>query len=238
MKLLQHGQNLWQLTRLTAFNSYLLREADGLTLIDTGLEKTGKDIFLAAEQIGLPIRRIALTHAHTDHVGSLDEVASQLPQAEVAFTERTAEFLQGKLELRPDEPQDKLRGGFVRRATRPTRYLVDGDHLGSLRVIDAPGHAPDQIVFWDERDGTLIAGDAFQTKAGTAVAGTMRWLFPFPALATWHPPTALATAKKLLAMEPNRLAVGHGRVIENPLAEMQAAIREAEAKHGVQTQAA
>jgi glyoxylase-like metal-dependent hydrolase (beta-lactamase superfamily II) len=57
--------------------------------------------------------------------------------------------------------------------------------LGSLRVIAAPGHTPDQIAFLDERDGTLIAGDAFQTAAGTAVAGVTRWLFPFPALATW-----------------------------------------------------
>lgn len=238
MQLLQHGQNLWQLTRLGAFNCYLVREDQGLTLVDTGLGGTQKDIMAAAQQIGLPITCITLTHAHGDHVGSLDEIAALLPDAEVAFTARTADFLQGKMELRPEEPQAKLRGSFVTRTTRPQRYLQVGDRFGSLQVIPAPGHTPDLIAFWDARDGTLLAGDAFQTKAGIAVAGVMRWLFPFPALATWHPPTALATARTLVELQPARLAVGHGPVLEEPVAAMQEAIHKAEAAHGVQNQAA
>lgn len=140
--------------------------------------------------------------------------------------------------MRPDEPQTELRGGFVTRDTPATRLLHPGDMVGSLRVIAAPGHTPDQIAFYDERDGTLLAGDAFQTQAGTAVAGVTRWLFPFPAMATWHLPTALETAVTLRALNPSRLAVGHGRVLANPAAEMDQAIREAEAKVYGQTQAA
>lgn len=238
MKLTQHGENLWQLTRLGAFNCYLVRADDGLTLIDTNLGGTEKDIMHAAQTIGLPITRIALTHAHGDHVGSLDAIAAQLPQAEVVMTPRTEAFLQGKLELLADEPQSKLRGSFVTRATRATHYLHAGDSLGALQVIAAPGHTPDLIAFFDTRDGTLIAGDAFQTKAGIAVAGVTRWLFPFPALATWHPPTALASARKLAALEPVRLAVGHGPVIDNPGGQMAQAIAQAEAAHGAQVQAA
>lgn len=230
MKLTQHGTNLWQLTRFTAFNNYLVREDDGLTLIDTNMGGSQKAILAAAETIDLPITRIALTHAHGDHAGSLDEVAALLPEAEVAFAPRTAEFLQGNLELRPVEPQAKLRGGFVERSTTATQLLKPGDRLGSLRVVAAPGHTPDQIAFLDERDGTLIAGDAFQTAAGTAVAGIKRWLFPFPAMATWHLPTALATAVSLQNLNPTRLAVGHGRVLENPADEIAQAIHEAEAK--------
>lgn len=238
MKLTQHGQHLWQLTRMTAFNCYLVREEDGLTLVDTNMGGTQKDILQAAQSIGLPIRRITLTHAHGDHAGSLDEVVAQLPDAEVAFTTRTAEFLQGELELRPDEPQAQLRGSFVRRTTQAERLLAPGDMLGSLRVLAAPGHTPDQIAFYDERDGTLIAGDAFQTKAGTAVSGITRWLFPFPGMATWHLPTALATAVSLRDLNPARMAVGHGAVLESPIAEMEKAIREAEAKVHAQAQTA
>lgn len=102
----------------------------------------------------------------------------------------------------------------------------------------APGHSPDQIAFYDERDGALIAGDAFQTQAGAAVSGITRWLFPFPAMATWHLPTALETAVTLRDLNPSRLAVGHGRVLENPAARMDAAIREAEEKVHAQTQTA
>jgi glyoxylase-like metal-dependent hydrolase (beta-lactamase superfamily II) len=238
MKLTQHGQNLWQLTRLVAFNCYLVNEDDGLTLIDTNIGGSGQAILQAAQTIGRPITRITLTHAHGDHAGSLDEVAALLPDAEVAFAPRTAEFLQGKLALRPDEPQVKLKGGFVNRDTQATRLLHPGDKLGSLRIIAAPGHSPDQIAFYDERDGALIAGDAFQTQAGTAVAGVTRWLFPFPAMATWHLPTALETAVTLRNLNPTRLAVGHGRVLENPAAQMDAAIRAAEAKTNGQTQTA
>lgn len=233
MKLSQHGQNLYQLTRLFAFNCYLVREADGLTLIDTNMAGSGKGIVQAAQSLGQPITRVTLTHAHGDHAGSLDEVAALLPGVEVALHPRTSQFLQGELTLQPDEPQTKLRGSFVTRSTAVTRLLQPGDQVGSLRVVAAPGHTPDQIAFFDERDGTLIAGDAYQTQAGTAVAGVSRWLFPFPAMATWHLPTALDTAVSLRALQPTRLAVGHGHVLENPLSQMDAAIEAAEAKvHG------
>ena len=238
MKITQHGPNLWKLTRLFAFNNYLVRETDGLTLIDTNMAGSADGIIRAAQSAGLPIVRIALTHAHGDHVGSLDEVAALLPEAEVAFSGRTAEFLQGKLALRPEEPQAKLRGSFVERSTQASRLLKPGDKLGSLRVVATPGHTPDHISFYDERDGTLIAGDAFQTQAGTAVAGITRWFFPFPAMATWHLPTALESAVTLRDLNPSRLAVGHGRVLENPAAQMDMAIREAEEKVHAQTQTA
>lgn len=230
MKLTQHGENLWQITRLTGFNSFLVREKDGLTVVDTNMSGTGKDIIRAAERVGLPITRITLTHAHADHAGSLDEVATQAPEAEVTFTARTASFLQGKVALLPDEPQVKIRGGFVRRETQATRLIGPDDSVGSLRVIPAPGHTPDHIAFYDERDGTLIAGDAFQTKGGIAVAGVVRWLFPFPGMAAWHLPTSLETAKQLRALNPVRMAVGHGNVLEKPAAQMDKAIQEAVAR--------
>ena len=238
MKLTQHGENLWQITRLTAFNSFLVREDDGLTVVDTNMSGTGKDILQAAESIGLPITRVSLTHAHADHAGSLDEITAQLPEAEVALTARTAEFLRGNLVLLPDEPQAKLRGSFVTRTTQATRLISPDDRLGSLRVIYAPGHTPDHIAFYDERDGTLIAGDAFQTRGGIAVAGITRWLFPFPGMASWHLPTALETAVALRGLDPARMAVGHGKVLKKPAAEMDKAIQEARARVHAQAQTA
>ena len=43
-------------------------------------------------------------------------------------------------------------------------------------------------------------------------------------LFTWHRPTALASASALRALEPARLAPGHGQVVENPLDAMDRAI--------------
>lgn len=238
MKVTQHGQNLFKLTRWGMFNSYLVQEEDGFTVIDTNLAGSADAIIAAAAEHNLPIVRITLTHAHNDHAASLDALHAALPQAEVALSARTDRFLLGEMALLPDEPQTELKGGYITAETRATRMLAPGDMLGSLRVLAAPGHTPDQIAFFDERDGTLIAGDAFQTQAGTAVSGVMRWLFPFPALATWHLPTAVATAHRLHELQPTRLAVGHGKVLEQPEAAMAKAIREAEGKIDAQTQMA
>ena len=52
------------------------------------------------------------------------------------------------------------------------------------------------------------------------------------ALATWHLPTALESARALLALEPSRLAVGHGPVLEDPLPAIDRAIEVAGRKVG------
>ena len=46
-------------------------------------------------------------------------------------------------------------------------------------------------------------------------------------MATWHRPTALASARALRDLDPKALAPGHGKVMENPGAEMDRAIEKA-----------
>ncbi|MEZ4658387.1 MAG: MBL fold metallo-hydrolase [Caldilineaceae bacterium] len=236
MKIMQHGQYLVQLTRLGAFNCYLVREDDGFTLVDTNLAGSANGILAAARKLGAPIKRIALTHAHNDHAASLDKLAAQLPNAEVIMSPRTAAFLRSEMALLAAEPAAQLRGSYITCATEPSRLINPGDRIGALEVIATPGHTPDHLAFLDRRDGSLIAGDAFQTKAGIAVAGTVRWLFPFPAWATWHKETALRSAQRLLDRQPTRLAVGHGAVLEQPQSAMLHAIAVASGKvtHGAQ----
>ena len=229
MALTKHGQYLWKLTRLGVFNCYLVEENYGLTVIDTGIPGTAPHIIRAAQQIGRPITHILITHGHGDHVASLDALAALAPEAQVITSPRTAAFLAGDHTLHPDEPQTKIKGGLQTVETKPHIAQI-GDLIGSLELIASPGHTPDHTAFFDSRDHTLIAGDAFQTQGGLAVAGVVRWLFPLPAFATWHLPTAVASAKTLLAKQPSRLAVGHGRILENPAAAMQQAITTAENK--------
>jgi glyoxylase-like metal-dependent hydrolase (beta-lactamase superfamily II) len=227
MRTTQHGTYLVQLTRFPRdfpVNCYFVREDDGLTLIDTGIPGNAPKILAAARALGQPIKRIVLTHAHGDHLGALDALHGLLPAAEVLVSARDTRFLSGDMSLDPGEPQTKLRGAYQAIATRPTRTLSDEDEIGSLRVIATPGHTPGHIALFDTRDNTLIAGDAFQTRAGVAVSGTVRWLFPFPAMATWNRPAALASARRLRELAPSRLAVGHGEVLEQPLPAIDAAI--------------
>ena len=225
MKVTAFSNNLFQLTRFVAFNCYLLREDDGFTLIDTNMGGQAQAIMQEASKLGLPIVRILLTHAHVDHVGSLDALHDALPNAQVAISERDARFLTGDKSLDPSEPQVPLRGGYPICRTVPTLLLHEGDRVGSLEVIATPGHTPGHIAFLDTRDRAVIVGDAFQTLGGVAISGTIKPLFPLPALATWHKGLALESARKLLALQPSMLDVGHGRMLSQPQAAIERAIR-------------
>jgi glyoxylase-like metal-dependent hydrolase (beta-lactamase superfamily II) len=218
-------------TRVSRFglvNAFLVEEEDGLTLVDTALPGSAKAIRAAALQLGRPIVRIALTHAHGDHVGSLDALADALPGVEVSISERDARLLAKNKTTDPGEPPEaKMRGSYPGARTSPTRTLSPGDRVGSLEVVASPGHTPGHVSFLDTRDRTLIAGDAFSTLAGVSTSAKANPLFPFPVIATWHKPTALESARALRALDPARLAVGHGPTVDAPGAAMDKAIAKA-----------
>jgi glyoxylase-like metal-dependent hydrolase (beta-lactamase superfamily II) len=216
-----------EVTRVVRFgmvNCYLVEEDDGLTLIDTMLPRSAKVVLAKAGALGRPIVRIALTHAHGDHIGSVDQLAAQLPDAEVSISARDARLMAGDKSLDPGEPVDKLRGSYPGAKTRPGRTFVPGDRVGSLEVIAAPGHTPGQVAFLDTRDRTLYCADAYSTLGGVATSAKINPRFPLVGMATWHRPTALETARALRALDPARLAPGHGKVVEAPAAEMDRAI--------------
>src|SRR5918999_894431 len=150
------------ISRLGLVNAYLVRETNGLTVIDTMIGGSADKIVVGAEASGAPIVRILLTHAHADHIGSLE-------------------------------------------------------------VIATPGHTPGHVALLDPRDGTLYCGDVYSTVGGIATSAKLHPIFPL-ALFTYHRPTELESARALRALEPARLAPGHGKVVESPLEAMDQAI--------------
>ena len=213
-----------RIARLGAVNCYLVREDDGLTLIDTMIGGSAKKILATADSLGAPIVRIVLTHAHSDHIGSLDQLHELLPDAEVLISSRDARLLRKDTSLDPDEPQVKLRGGIPGAKTTPTRTFEDGAIVGSLRVIATPGHTPGHVALLDTRDQTLYCGDVYATLGGVATSAKLNWRFPLTASATWHKPTELESAKRLLELAPPRLAPGHGKVVDSPRQAMAKAV--------------
>ena len=235
MKIITISADSYQLTRLGLMNCYLVRErgADGVgggfTLIDSTISGGEDDIIEAARMLGSPIRRILLTHAHTDHVGSVDGLAAKLPGVTVAIAERSLPLLRRPSDksLRPGEPQEKFAGGLPGIVTPVTHLVSDGELFGSLRVIDTPGHIPGHQSFLDERDGTLFAGDELVGVGRLSVCGWTPWYFSLPTFVMWSKPLALASARKLLDFPIQRFACGHGAMREGGIAALRQAIAKA-----------
>ena len=220
----EHGR---QVTRFGMVNVYLIREDDGLTLIDTAIAGSAKAILAAAKGMGAAITRIVLTHAHNDHVGSLDALAAEVPDAEVLISTRESRLLRKDKTMEPAEPNAKPKGGFPGTKTQPTRTFEPGETVGSLEVVAAPGHTPGHVALIDTRDRTMYCGDAYVTLGGVWTPAKPNLRFPLPWFATWHKPTTLETARSLRAREPRALAPGHGKVVVDPLEAMDEAIAKA-----------
>lgn len=231
MRVTQQG-NLYQLTWLPGVfpvNCYLIEEEQELTLIDAGMSYSTKGILRQAAKLQKPLTRIVLTHGHMDHVGALDALKKHVPEAKVYISERDASLLAGDRSLRPGEPQTPVKGSVPSKiVTKPDVLLHEGDHIGSLVAVSTPGHTPGSMSFQDLRSGAVIAGDAFQTFRAVAVSGKKVPWFPFPAMATWNVEQALASAYKLIELNPTLLGVGHGDLLRDPVAAMKRAAVEAD----------
>ncbi|MBO2536870.1 MULTISPECIES: MBL fold metallo-hydrolase [Rummeliibacillus] len=229
---ISHFKNIYQITimpRVFPVNCYIIEEQNELTVIDAGIPASFKGIVKVIEQLNKPLTNIVLTHAHEDHIGSLEHLKEQYPAACVSISIRDSRLLKGDRSLDAHEPQMPIKGGVPKNLQIvPDRLLKEGDTIGSLEVVETPGHTPGSISLFVKNTKAMIVGDALQTKGKVAVSGQFVLLFPFPTLATWNKELALKSAKKILNFNPSLLAVGHGEMIEDPEAVIQIAIKEAE----------
>jgi glyoxylase-like metal-dependent hydrolase (beta-lactamase superfamily II) len=174
---------------LNHVNAYALRDADGWTLIDTGLDTSRTralwEAALAGPLAGLPVRRMIVTHHHPDHVGLAGWF--QARGAEVCMP-RTA-WLMARMLVLDEQPLPSAetlahwQGAGMdpalldkRRAERPFNFcdVVHPLPLGFTRLHDGgsirmggrdwdirfgQGHAPDHATFWSRDDHLVIGGD-------------------------------------------------------------------------------
>jgi glyoxylase-like metal-dependent hydrolase (beta-lactamase superfamily II) len=168
-------------------NCYLVDD-DPLTLFDCG-PNSGKALDELERRLAdhgrriEDLERIVITHQHLDHLGLVDILARR-SGAEVCALDLLAPVIENFAEHAESDDEMAealmLRHGIqdnVVAALRAVSRLARGwggstavsrrlEHGGSLdfagrsfEVLHRPGHSPSDTVFFDARDGTLIAGD-------------------------------------------------------------------------------
>ena len=123
----------------------------------------------AAQQAGVTIEKILLTHGHIDHCGSAGIFAEELG-VEIEGPHEADIFWIEKLE------EDGGKYGIPGKPFTPARWLKDGDTVtvGELtfNVRHCPGHTPGHVVFHHPESSLAIVGDVlFKGSIG-------RWDFP------------------------------------------------------------
>ena len=206
--------SLWQ--RKGAYvHAFLLDDGNDLTLIDTLYDADAKRILAQIAQIGKTIKdlkRIVMTHAHRSHLGGL-ALLKELSGAPVYAHEWEADLISGdraaqQVSWLPHNPvqswplQVANNLGFIKHPpVQVDEYIHDGDLIGPVRVVYAPGHSPGHLAFfWPERRA-LICGDAICTWP--------RFQLGWPGFLL-NPKQHQASLRRLAEFDSEVLCVGHG----------------------------
>jgi glyoxylase-like metal-dependent hydrolase (beta-lactamase superfamily II) len=199
----------------TVFYQYLIAEAGDLTLIDTGLPNNANNIvnYLAQKGFTLDqVKRILITHADSDHYGSVNALLEMNPSIRVMTSQIEADAMRvGKLsrELK-GEGFSKLVHKvsaplFAVKPTRVDEILQPGQvlqQLNGLEVLDTKGHTPGHISFFSASTGVLFSGDS--------IAISNKELHPSSGGNTWNAELAKVSFEKELALKPKYICGGHG----------------------------
>ncbi|MGW2826705.1 MBL fold metallo-hydrolase [Streptomyces sp. NPDC001443] len=174
------------LLRFEVGQAYLWRDADGLTLIDSGLAGAGgavADAILSLGATPADMRRVVLTHFHEDHAGGAAEIAAW-GGVEVFAHRLDAGVIRGESPPPPPDFADAPhweRALFESKPKLPPAPPVPVDHEvadqdvipfgGGARVVAAPGHTPGSIAFHLPAFGVLFLGDAAANVEGKTMVG-------------------------------------------------------------------
>jgi glyoxylase-like metal-dependent hydrolase (beta-lactamase superfamily II) len=142
-------------------------------------------------------RAILLSHQHPDHAPGARHLRDVL-RVPIWASSRYEETL-----FEPVEP-DFTYGP-------QQEFPVDEE---ALRVFESPGHSPNHVAFWLDESGVLFSGDTILGRGTSLVAP------PEGDMSTY-----LKTLEHLRSLEPYLIAPGHGPLITEPLAKIDAYIK-------------
>lgn len=192
---------------------YLVSTDDGLAVIDPGYTGSASAVLAFLGVLDVPaaaVNWVVLTHHHIDHAGTALAVC-QATGARIAIHRADAPY------LRAGRPRERMTlwGMADRLPARWAPYLVscadcevtpldDGDVVGGLRVIHAPGHTPGSICLWSASESALFTGDVLNNERGIR---TPPWTVNHSHL------VARSAPDRLRGLRYDRAFFGHGPAI-------------------------
>lgn len=157
--------------------AFILDDGQGITIVDTLMAADAHLILDELARIGrgpADIKHLIQTHAHRSHLGGLARLR-ELSGAPVYAHEWEADIISADRVAQPvaSRPYSPVRTWPLQLAlnlnlskhppVRVDHFIHEGDRIGPLTVVFAPGHSPGHLAFWWPERRALIAGDAVCT---------------------------------------------------------------------------
>jgi glyoxylase-like metal-dependent hydrolase (beta-lactamase superfamily II) len=176
---------------------------DGL-LIDTGCAHSAGELInaLACKEI----ISIVNTHTHEDHIGANGELQKKRKGLEVFAHPLALPVLENPREKQPLKLYRQVMWGWPKPSKG--RPVEDGEEIQTknytFKVVCTPGHSPDHICLYEQKQGWLFTGDLY-------VGGKDRALREDNDI--WQ---IIASLKRIAELPLRKLYPGCARVRENP----------------------
>jgi glyoxylase-like metal-dependent hydrolase (beta-lactamase superfamily II) len=193
----------------------LLAGEDGLTLIDASIGNAGNKILAQLADAGYKpedVKRILITHAHPDHVGSLGQL-KEVTGAAVVCSALEKPVIEGEMAV-PRAPGGLRPPNTVFKRVDVDQVIEDGEVLegvlGGLTAVFTPGHAPGHLSFWQPERRIIFTGDVIFNWPSLRL--------PF-AMLTVDMAENIRSVGKVAALEPAVACFGHGKPMMTGTAE-------------------
>lgn len=185
---------------LDHINVYAIRDGEGWSLVDTGmntgLTREAWEAVLTGPLEGLSIKRVICTHMHPDHIGlagwlcerfeapllmsRLEYVTARMLVADTGqpAPREGIEFLKGcgwnEDQLEAYRQEFGRFGRAVSALPQSFTRLSQGDVLDigghEWTVVIGHGHSPEHVCLWRVSDGTFLAGDQILPRISSNVS--------------------------------------------------------------------